>query len=231
MKKLSLLLVLGLVAFAGAAGAADIAETGVGVGITLPGTDVNPCPPANLLLNYDGSGENGYTWQYGGVVAPTFGTMVEGYNGVGTVCGMQFHLTQVGGFAGQSMDCYLYDGAGIPNNVLAVTIGVVPSAPAMWPNISVHDVDTVDGIVNGDFWVGYWPNWPGGPSGWFIGADLDGFGGLPFTNIAPGIGYPTGWNNVSVVWGPTQAIGIGAWLTEEVIPVEESTWGAIKALY
>ena len=75
------------------------------------------------------------------------------------------------------------------------------------------------------------PSWPGLPNGWFIAADLDGFGGLPRTNLAPGSGYGTGWADPSIVWGPTQALGICAYLTTGVIPVEETTWGAIKALY
>lgn len=52
------------------------------------------------------------------------------------------------------------------------------------------------------------------------------------TKIHSSTGYPEGWQNVSVVWGPTQALGIGAEVIECTnTPVKETTWGAIKALY
>lgn len=72
--------------------------------------------------------------------------------------------------------------------------------------------------------MGYWPEWPQDVQGWFVGADLDGFGGgCPYTNIAPGLGYPTGWNHVSIVWGPTRALGIAAEVTECTTPVNDTT--------
>ena len=51
------------------------------------------------------------------------------------------------------------------------------------------------------------------------------------TNIAPGIGYPTGWHPVNIVWGPTWSMGIGAYLDEGATPVECVTWGRIKSLW
>lgn len=232
MKKLSMLLAL-VVAFAGGAIAADNAEVGIGVGVILPSGDTNPCPPAVLLANNDGSFENGYAWQYGGVVPPYYGAFADGYTGTGSVCGIQLNLTTVSGYyLGQTLDAYVWDASGgNPNNVLSVTVGVSITMPGIWPNISTHDIDNIDAAVAGDFFVGYWGNWPGVAPGWFVAADLDGFGGVPRTNIAPGIGYPTGWTDPSVVWGPTMALGCSAWLGEDVIPVEETTWGAIKALY
>ena len=53
----------------------------------------------------------------------------------------------------------------------------------------------------------YWANFSNQMCGYFIAADTNGFGGCPMTNVAPGIGYPTGWNPVSVIWGPTQSLG------------------------
>jgi hypothetical protein len=232
MKKLAML--LALVVIAGGAIAADNAEVGVGVGVIIPSGDENPCPPSELLCNHDGSFENGYAWQYGGVVEPYYGAFAEGYAGTGSVCGMQFWFTALSGqYLGQTFDAYVWDSDGLsPNNVLSVTVGLGISPPAIWPSISSHDIDNTDTDVAGDFFVGYWGNWPGGYSGWFIAADLDGFGGLPRTNIAPGIGYPTGWQDPSIVWGPTQAMGICAYLGPECgTPVEETTWGAIQALY
>ena len=82
------------------------------------------------------------------------------------------------------------------------------------------------------WWVGFWVNCPGQLSPYFVGADLNGPGGCPKNNIAPGIGYPSGWQDVAVAWGPTAAMGIGA----EVLPcgpvaIERATWGSVKALY
>jgi hypothetical protein len=234
MKKLSMLLALAVVLAGNAFATDNTAQTGVGVGIVLPSGDTNPCPGSDLLCNHDGSFENGVAWIYGGIVPPYYGAFAEGYNGAGTVCGIQLELTQTGGFTGQSMDCYVWDSDGTnPNNVLSVTTGVVPSAPGLWPNITAHDIDSNDAVVTGDFFVGYWANWPGLPGGWYCAIDQDGFGGLPRTNFAPGIGYPTGWGDPSMVgtWAPVQAMGICAYLSTEPIPVTETTWGAIKALY
>ncbi len=50
-------------------------------------------------------------------------------------------------------------------------------------------------------------------------------------NIAPGIGYPTGWQPTDVVWGPTQSIGIGAWAGEGGSRIVNTTWGRIKDIY
>ncbi len=105
------------------------------------------------------------------------------------------------------------------------------STPAIWPSFTLADINTTDETVAGNFFVGYWGEWPGAIAGWFIGADLDGFGGMPRTNIAPGIGYPTGWNDVSIIWGPTQAIGLGAYVLTGPVPVANKTWGQIKNLY
>lgn len=160
----------------------------------------------------DGSYENGYAWMWGGTAEPCFGAFAEGYGGVsGPICSILLDLTQVGYQAGQVMDVYLWGDAGDhPGAVLDVKVGIDPGPVAYWPELSRHVV-AMDGTVTGSaWWVGYWGNWPDEQAGWFIGVDTNGFGGHPYTNIAPGIGYPTGWQDVSVVWGPTQSIGIGA---------------------
>jgi len=128
--KAFVLLLTGLVV-ADTALAAGTASVGPGSGVLVPGPDSNPCPGSALFLNDDGTFENGYAWQYGGVVLP----------------------------------------------------------------------------------------------------DLDGFGGMPRTRIAAGIGYPTGWQDPSIIWGPTQALGLGPWCAQEPIPVERATWGRVKNLY
>jgi hypothetical protein len=87
--------------------------------------------------------------------------------------------------------------------------------------------------VTGPFTVGFWGNWPGVLCGYFCAADLNGFGGYPWTNVAPGIGYPTGWNDPSIIWGTTQSMGCGAYFGTECgpIPADSQTWGSIKALF
>jgi len=222
---------LGVVA--GAAGAVEnIGSVGAGQGIELPSQDSDPCSPAAVLyLNYDGSAENGYCWQYGGIVPPYYGCFAECYDAVGNVCGIELKLTGIGYPCGP-FDAYVWsDAGGVPGAVLSMTAGLNPCPVATWPSISNHDLAIGGTAVAGPFWIGYWNDASAQPCGYFIAADTNGFGGCPFTNIAPGIGYPTGWNNVSAVWGPTQSIGIGAWVNNGENPVQESTWGAVKNLY
>lgn len=201
--------------------------------IVLPAGDENPCPPAELLCNFDGSFEGAYAWQYAGVVPPYYGAFAEGYSGTGSVCGTRYAFTTLSGYyTGQTMDVYVWDSDGQnPSEVLGITPGVSISPPAIWPVISLHDVDNDDVEVSGDFFVGFWGEWPGVHCGWFCGEDDYGFGGQPRTNIAPGIGYPTGWQNPEIVWGPNQAIGICAYLGAIAIATEGTSWGRIKSLY
>ncbi len=208
----------------------------VGHGVIRPGSRTNPCPGSALFLNADGSYENGYTWWYGGQIAPYYGAFAEGYEVTGTICGQQYALTtSTGMFNCQKLDAYLWNSDGNnPTSVIHVDAGVSIDQPAIWPSISLADINTTDEPVRGNFFVGYWGEWQGAMAGWFIGADVDGFGGMPRTNIAPGIGYPTGWNNVSLIWGPTQAVGIGAYILmgpPPPVPVSIQTWGRIKSLY
>ena len=231
MKKLSILIALvGVVGLVGAAGAVMThGSVGVGHGINLPSGDSNPCN-GTLCLNYDGSAENGFCWQYGGVVpGTTYGAFAECCSAVNdNVCGIELLLTGVG-YPCNTCDLYVWaDAGGIPGNVLSVTNGANPCPVASWPSISTHDFAISNTAVNGNFWIGYWADDSAQPCGYFVAADLDGFGGCPLTNIAPGIGYPTGWTNTSVVWGPTQALGIGAW-TDGIIPTQETSWGRVKA--
>lgn len=205
----------------------------VDTNLILP-TDGTGC--GTLNINSDGSYENGYAWQYAGSAAPYYGAFAECYSadaGGQSVCSAIFDFTQVGSQAGQNFDIYVWsDGGGVPGNVVCGPTRVTPGTIAFWPSISRHVFDLSGCCVSNAFWVGYWGNWPGLLAPWYIGADLDGFGGCPLTNIAPGIGFPTGWTNTSQVWGPTQALGIGCELTTcGVVATESRTWGAIKNLY
>ncbi len=221
MKKQSLLLaLLATGVLWGGAQAVTRGSVGPGHGIVAPHPmDSNPCEDPILLRNDDGSFENGYSWYYGGVLAPYYGAFAEGYHNTNpyyVFCAVELELTTLMGYyADQSLDVYVWDsGGGNPGSVLSVTAGAHITPPAIWPDISTHDIDVSITGCPGDFFAGYWGNWPGQLPGWFVAADLNGPGGLPRTNIAPGIGYPTGWNDPSVIWGPTQALGIRAILVD-----------------
>jgi hypothetical protein len=232
MKKLATLLAVAALVVGAAANAAEYSETGYSTDTILIDSGDTGC--GTLVMNADGTYENGYAWRYGGIVPPDYGAFAECYFGPAIVCSGVFDFSTTGTQAGQSMDIYIYcDAGGTPGPVMCVQ-RVTPGPIAFWPSISRHTfpLTPLCDLCGCDaWWIGYWGNWPGAVQGWFVGADLDGFGGCPYTNIAPGIGFPTGWNNVSIVWGPTQAIGIGAEIKGCDVPVLESTWGAIKALY
>jgi hypothetical protein len=237
MRTSSILIGALLVGFAcGTAAATHNGSVGPGHGIVLPSPDENPCDgAATLQLNFDASAENGYCWDlYGGRVPPYYGAFAECYNWTGHVCGIELWLTGLG-YVCDPCDLYVWeDAGGVPGNILGMTPGVDPCPIATWPQITVRDLGVGCVDVNGPFWVGYWEWAVSAPCGYFIAADTNGFGSCPFTNIAPGIGYPTGWVHVTEVWGPTSAVGIGAWCGEGPcgpVPTRETTWGAVKRLY
>jgi len=239
MKKLAVIFaILGVAAMMSSAGAREnIGSVGMGHGTVVHGSDVNPCTGSTLYLNFDGTTENGYCWQYGGIVAPDYGAFAEGYDAGGTacVCGIALILTQIGYYTGGNVvDAYVYGSDGNnPTATLGMTPAMNPGTIAYWPSASQSDLDINDVEVPGPFFVGYWSNWPGAYCQFYCAADLDGFGGLPRTNIAPGIGYPTGWNDPSLIWGPTMAMGVGAYVIPGTcgVPTKETTWGSIKHLY
>lgn len=236
MKKLAVLFAILGVFVAGAANADNTAFI-QGQGVHAPGADVDPCPTSVLHQNHDGSTENAFTWQMGGVAAPDYGAFAEGYDGIGgSVCGAQLLLTHWGSMTGSgTIDVYVWDydhSTDNPGTVLSMTNDVAISGVGYWPSISTFDLDIVDAAATANgFFVGYWPqSFVGVLANFGCAMDEDGFGGVPRTNIAPGIGYPTGWGNPSVAGYILQAFGLGGWV-QDVVPVEETSWGAIKNLY
>jgi hypothetical protein len=185
MKKLAILFAL-LGVFASAASAVENhGSVGLGDGIILPSTDTDPCPPAELCINFDGSAENGYCWQYGGIVPPTYGAFAECCDYQGTVCGIELLLSGIG-YPCNVCDLYVWDdGGGMPGNVLTTTGGNNPCPVATWPSISTHDVPIPDTAVHGLFWFGYAANTSAQPCGYFLAADTDWFFGCPFSISEP----------------------------------------------
>jgi hypothetical protein len=92
-----------------------------------------------------------------------------------------------------------------------------------------NDVD-MNLAVTGPFTIGCWGPWPGQLCWYFFAADESGPGGHPWTRIAPGQGYPSGWQDPAVVWPNAKSMGCGVYF-EQGTPVESETWGAVKALF
>jgi hypothetical protein len=186
--------------------------------IEVPGPEGGvDCANAPLFQQDDGTFENGYAWSNQGVVAPDYGAWAECYDNR-FVCEGHFILTQTGGQAGQTMDVYVWDddGTGNPGNVICAVTDVDPGPIALWPSLSAHKV-ALNCCTPGPHFIGWWGNWPGQTNAWFIASDENGLGlGCPRTNVAPGIGYPTGWQHPNVV--PTFALCQDLGLREWALP-------------
>ncbi len=230
----ALLAVLALAGFA--ANAQNFSSTGYSDQTTIIEPEPDDCAGGHLSYNHDDSFENGYCWQYGGTVPPYYGAFGEGYSlgRGGVICGA-FWLTQLGYFNGRPADLYVWEGGvtAPPGLVEGVVFGQVFQNIATWPLISRHVVNMYIGAC-GEFTIGYWADFSAETCQWFCAADQNGFGGHPWTNVAPGMGYPTGWQDPSPIWGPTQSLGFGSWFDPDFTcgsPVEAETWGSIKSLF
>lgn len=220
----------------------DLATTGNAVGVLAPqdGPGASSCP---LMINSDGSYENAVTWKTGGQQPPYYGAFAECYLGPKAVCAFVADLTQIGNYTGQQADFYLWSNVrelnqDTPGGVVYMQPNVNLGAIALWPNISRHVVDLPNPVeMEGRWWTGIWGHWVGASNGWFVAADVDGFGGCPMNNIAPGIGYPSGWQSTSLAFGPMGALGIGVQgqtiSTSDVseAPIRLTSFGKVKALY
>lgn len=229
----SLLISAAVLLAATLAAGANVSSLGYSEETVVIGPGADACAEGVLTANHDGSFENGYAWRTGGVVAPYYGSFGEAYDlGTGVVyCGAYWLSTLPGYIQGHTADCYVWEGGvgSMPDAVLGVVTGVAFDGIPYWPEVGQFDVD-LNIAVSGPFTVGYWGNWPGMGCDWFCVADLNGLQGYPWTCIAPGIGYPTGWNDPSIVWGPTRSMGCASYFGQ-ASPVEAGTWGAIKQVF
>jgi hypothetical protein len=199
--------------------------------IVGPGTDA--CATGTLIYDHDGSFENGYAWQYGGCQTPYYGAFGEAYDlGAGTAACAAYWLTDVQAFwEDNPTDCYVWEGgmASPPGAVVGIVTGVIFSNIPYWPSVGQNDVD-LGFAVTGPFTIGYWGDWPGIYASFFCAADENGPRGHPWTRIAPGQGFPSGWQDPAVVWPGAKSMGCGVYF-EQATPVESVTWGAIKDLF
>jgi hypothetical protein len=226
------ILIGGLLLAAVPSGASNAVSLGYSEETTIvePGTD--DCASGNLIYNHDGSFENGYAWHYGGCVPPYFGALAEAYDlGAGMASCASYWLTSMPGWESNPGNCYLWEGGvdSAPGAVLGVVTDAAFGNLPQWPQVGENDV-AMNIEVAGSFTVGIWQDCPGALANWFCAADLDGPPGHPWTCIAPGIGYPSGWQDPSIVWGPTSSMGCGVYF-EQGTPVERETWGAVKSLF
>jgi len=223
MKKFATL--LALLAVVGIASASDFTDVGYTTepGIVY-GSNTDDCT-GTLVYSHDGSFENGLMYWYTGVATPYVGTFGMAYDCTGqNIQCAAFWLTDVGYYAGQTADVYLFEGgiSGPPGAVLQVMTGFDPGAPATWPSVSQHDADIPDYVATGEVTIGHWGNWPGAAGGWYMGMDTNGFGGYHWVFTTAGWGQDAGYGE--------QAWGIGYYFGGTT-PAESKTWGAIKALF
>lgn len=200
---------------------------------TVMDSDMGDTCVGTLIYNHDYSCENGYCWQLGGIVPPYYGCWGEAYD-VGAVnveCGV-YWLTQIGYYMGMPMDAYVWEGGvtGPPTGVLCVVPGITGLSIPFWPSCGINEVE-IGCCVPGEFTVGAWADFSLDICQWYTCADENGFGGNPWTNCAPGSGYPTGWNHPSVAFPACVSMCIGATITDDPSPAESQTWGSIKALF
>jgi hypothetical protein len=212
---------------------ADLGSTGYSDNTQIIGTGSDQCT-FTLYYNHDGSFENGFCWEFGGTVpGTTYGAFGEGYDlGYGMIECVAIWATQVGFWSGQPLDIYVWEGGvtGPPGEVTDVRTGAQLTNVPYWPSLGQSNIET-SFFVQDEFTIGFWADFSAEICGWYVGADLDGLGGYPWTNIAPGIGYPTGWNNPAIAWGSCQSLGIGVYFSHYCSPVEAVTWGEIKSLF
>ncbi len=207
----------------------------VTVHIVLMALSANAAAAQQLLLTADGTWENGWAWFGYESPAPDFGAFAECYSGEYEVLAVQLSVTGNGFQDPPYADVFVWDddGNGLPGQVRCIA----PNAflpPPLYPDWSTFEVPVGPGCcVSGTWWVGFRGVWGGSNLGFYIAADQNGPNrGCSLTNIAPGLGYPEGWQDVAVRWEPTQALGIGA-IVGPCAPVAVAgrTWGAVKALY
>lgn len=202
----------------------------VGPGQTIISPSSNDDCYGTYACNHDGTFENGYCWCYGGIAPPYYGAFAESFTDAGNqiVC-VTIYLTSSCMAFCESLDIYIWDG-GIetpPGEVLVVYPDQVPTSIPMWPGIGENVFEVWGPAPYSGITVGYWAEQA---TDVYVAADEDGPGGHPWTNIAPGTGYPSGWQHPNTVWWQCRSLGFGIHHTF-FSPVESSTWGEIKALY
>ncbi len=143
-----------------------------------------------------------------GIEEPDWGSFAEGYSCLttGAVCGIEAVFTRALDWSGSgSIDLYAWGhdvASDDPGNVLSLVVAAPVSGVDYWPYVSALDFAVPPTEVPGQgFFVGCWPRSHYlHPTQFTPCFDADGPGGVPRTKIVPGIGYPTGRQDVNVVF-------------------------------
>lgn len=183
----------------------------------LDGDDGDPCggaappPDEEDSEDYaDDTWEDAYGWQFESVLPPMYGAFAEHFVLEREMIGAYFQFTTMGEVGAGVMDAFVWaDDAGRPGPVLAMRAGVLVVDVPAFPEVRGVDIQGLHAPAGLSCWLGYWGAWPGQPAGWRLAVDRDGpGGGLPSTNVAPGQGWPEGWQPMAEIFGPTAAVGI-----------------------
>lgn len=195
--------------YLGATAVPIVHRLGVAQGVSPP-----PAPEGcgTLMMNSDSEYERAYGWGGLGAIGAQGGAFAECYTTApAALCSASFDLTQNGSYRDQTMDVLLWkDDHGMPGEVLFIRRGVRLGPIAEWPEVSRHLVPIATPATGETWWIGFVGNWRGEQPGWFIAADIDGFGGCAVTYASGSSGYSSGWHSVTGIFGATMALGIGA---------------------
>ncbi len=186
-----------------------------------------------LYFHHDGTFEYGFCWFCDGCVDPPYdGALAEAFDlGPGVISAGAFWLTSSGCQYSVSSDIFVWAGGltGPPGEVVAVVSNIELPEPPLWPQVAQMDT-AIHAVVDGEFTIGYWSPWAGTCCA-YLAADLNGPGGHPWTNVAEGLEWPSGWQHPEVVWEPPiQSLGIGVYFAAETSGAESPTWEAVSNL-
>jgi len=216
-------------------GAADWVVLGPSHETSIRPSTRDDCTGGPLQANHDFTFETAYGWDYWGAWPEPNGAFGEAFDlGAGTIVCGAYWLTYYPALEVGTANLYVWEGgiSGPPGAVVALVTDVAFDNIPLWPEVGENAV-AIDHAVDGEFTIGYWPDWgpyPGEP-GFFCAADESGPKGHPWTYVAPGIGLPSGWQDPDVAFGDCRSLGIGLYFHEGLTPARGPTWGAVKSLF
>jgi hypothetical protein len=187
-----------------------------------------------LTAHHGGSFENAYCWQLSGCVPPYGGAFGEGFEGPAYLECAAIWAAQIGAYTGQPFDIYVWQGGvtGTPGVVLYTAPGATLSNVGMWPAVGQSNIALGYYASESEFTLGFWADNRVQQCPWYVASDTNGPAGHPWTDIVPGIGFPSGWRSPAVVggWGPVTSLGIGYYTLETAVTPRPADGQALRVL-